>query len=330
MLAIFFASVLVLGLAACGGQKDSAPGGGDGQQGANQAGQDAAAPEEPETEDTTDGTDGDMSGGSAPEEGAAVEDVDKPEGDAAEDADKPEEDGTDDDGAAAVTASHTDVTMRTPGGSFQLKPRGTESGHTVSYTSADPSIASVAEDGTVTAAAPGTTTISMHVEGGGVQMDFVCIVRCIWEETGAEADQPSGGAEEAGGGKTLEDFFADLQASYDGLGAMMAYEGELLESYYTGLGDISTEQMLVQETRFSMANCAVALVEVSDSADVEAVKAILAARAKTQAEGGAWYPASCETWAQAVIVSAGNFVGMFVCPDDAQAMADAFTAAYGG
>ncbi len=319
MLAIFFASVLVLSLAACGGQKDGAPGGGDGQQGADQTGQNVAAPEEPETEDRPDRTDGDTSGEGAPEEGAA-----------AEDADKPEEAEAEADGASAVTASHTDVTMRTPGGSFQWKPRGTESGHTVSYTSADPSIASVAEDGTVTAAAPGTTTISMHVEGDGVQMDFVCIVRCIWEETGAGVDQPSGGTEEADGVKTLEDFFADLQASYDGLGAMMVYEGELLESYYAGLGDISTEQMLVQETKFSMANCAVALVEVSDSADVEAVKTILAARAKTQAEGGAWYPASCETWAQAVIVSAGNFVGMFVCPDDAQAMADAFTAAYGG
>lgn len=52
---------------------------------------------------------------------------------------------------------------------------------------------------------------------------------------------------------------------------------------------------------------------------------MLNARITAQAEGGAWYPASCETWAQGVITSVSNYVGMFVYPEDAQDMADLFT-----
>lgn len=305
--------VLVLNLAACGGKNDNDPNAGDSGapvEGNSQPEEDAgeaeppAVGEEPELPDTPE------------EDGQETEPNDDAEGEAAEE----EDSGT------SVTASHTDVTLKAAGDSFRLTPKGITGVYAADYASADPAVATVAEDGTVTAVAPGTTTISIHVEGNGNQFDFTCIVRCAWKEQASGGDQ----AEDTGTKQSFADFFAGLQTSYEGLGAMMAYEGELLDNYYAGLSDISTKQMLVQETMMSMANCAVALVEVSDSADVEAVKTILQDRAKTQADGGAWYPASCETWEQAVIVAAGNYVGMFVYPDSAQAMADAFTAAYGG
>ncbi len=304
--------VLVLNLAACGGKNDNDPNAGDSgapvegnSQPEKNAGE-AEPPvvgEEPELPDTPE------------EDGQETEPNDDAEGEAAEE-----------DSGASVTASHTDVTLKAAGDSFRLTPKGITGVYAAEYASADPAVATVAEDGTVTAVAPGTTTISMHVEGNGNQFDFTCIVRCAWKEQASGGDQ----AEDTGTKQSFADFFAGLQTSYEGLGAMMAYEGELLDNYYAGLSDISTKQMLVQETMMSMANCAVALVEVSDSADVETVKTILRDRAKTQADGGAWYPASCETWEQAVIIAAGNYVGMFVYPDSAQAMADAFTAAYGG
>lgn len=304
--------VLVLNLAACGGKNDNDPNAGDSgapveensqpEENAGEA-EPPAVGEEPELPDT-------------PEEDVQeTEPNDDAEGETAEE-----------DSGASVTASHTDVTLKAAGDSFRLTPKGITGVYAAEYASADPAVATVAEDGTVTAVAPGTTTISMHVEGNGNQFDFTCIVRCAWKEQASGGDQ----AEDTGTKQSFADFFAGLQTSYEGLGAMMAYEGELLDNYYAGLSDISTKQMLVQETMMSMANCAVALVEVSDSADVETVKTILQDRAKTQADGGAWYPASCETWEQAVIVAAGNYVGMFVYPDSAQAMADAFTAAYGG
>ena len=78
----------------------------------------------------------------------------------------------------------------------------------------------------------------------------------------------------------------------------------------------------------TMANVAVGLVKLSGEAtldDVTAVTDVLNARITAQAEGGAWYPASCETWGQGVITSVSNYVGMFVYPEDAQDMADLFT-----
>ena len=55
------------------------------------------------------------------------------------------------------------------------------------------------------------------------------------------------------------------------------------------------------------------------------MQAVFQGRITTQAEGGAWYPASCETWEQGVTSSVSNHVGMFVYPEGAQAMADLFT-----
>lgn len=232
-------------------------------------------------------------------------------------------------------ASHSDVTFSAAGSSFRLVPTGdTENVTAVTYTTADETIAAVGEDGTVTAVAPGTTTVTMTLTEGGETFSFNCIIRCSWQETSEEApaEGETGGTEDSGetAAQSLADFYAGLQENYDGLGMMTAYEGELLDNYYPGLSDIAVEEILIQETAMTMANSAVALVHVTDSADVETVKSILAARAQTQADGGAWYPASCETWANAVIVAEGNYVGMFVYPEGAQDMADTFTATYGG
>ena len=72
-------------------------------------------------------------------------------------------------------------------------------------------------------------------------------------------------------------------------------------------------------------------VKLSEDAtleDITAVQEILQARITTQAEGGAWYPESCETWKNGIITSVSNTVGMFVYPEQAQELADAFTEAF--
>ena len=170
---------------------------------------------------------------------------------------------------------------------------------------------------------------------GGETLTLTCIVRCSapaaqQPEDGAEGstEEPSEGGE-SDALPTLSDFYNTLSETYQ-IGGLATYEGELLDNYYPGLSAISTKQCLVQETMMTMANAAVSLIEVENSSDVQTVKDILAARAKAQADGGAWYPASCETWANAVIVSTGNYVGMFVYPENAQAMADLFVSTYGG
>ena len=218
-----------------------------------------------------------------------------------------------------LRVSHEDVTLRSAGESFRLTVWDSSGNDpdACTYTSADPAVAAVDESGgEITAVAPGTTTVTAHVKFGDREQDFSCIVRCVWKESGT--DLPS-----------LADFFATLQSSYEGLDAMMVIEGEVLDTYYPGLGSIAAvEEVLIQETMMSMSNVAVGLVKLSDEAtldDILAVQAVFQGRITTQAEGGAWYPASCETWEQGVTSSVSNHVGMFVYPEGAQAMADLFT-----
>lgn len=233
-----------------------------------------------------------------------------------------------------ITASHKDVTLR-KGETFTLSAQNVSGNYACTFTSADETIAAVDEKlGTVTAVAPGKTTVTMHLECESGQYDFECIIRCAWKEEDAPAapeetpSAPEDAAPEVPSA-SLSGFYDSLQGSYEGLRGMMVLDGELLDTYYPGLSSIAAvEEVLIQETQMTMANVAVGLVKLSSDAtldDVTAVTDVLNARITAQAEGGAWYPASCETWAQGVITSVSNYVGMFVYPEDAQDMADLFT-----
>ncbi len=245
------------------------------------------------------------------------------------DAPQPEEDDSEE---RVIRVSHEDVTLFSAGETFRFTvwDSNGDDPDTCTYTSADPAIASVDESGgEVTAVAPGTTTITVRAAYGEEEQEFSCIVRCRWED--AEPVLPDDAP--AASAPSLQEFFATLQGQYEGLGAMMVMEGELLENYYPGLSSIAAvEEIYLQETMITTANVAVGLVKLSDSAssdDVAAVMDVLNARITTQAEGGAWYPASCETWRQGITTSASNYVGMFVYPSEAQAMADLFTQTFG-
>lgn len=237
-------------------------------------------------------------------------------------------------GEYIIRISHTDVTLKYAGETFRLSvwdSNGKEP-DACTFVSDNPEIASVDETGgEVAAVAPGITNIVAHVQFGDEKQDLKCIVRCSWkaEEEEEPAQTVSGGASDM---PSLSSFFSTLQGKYDGLGSMMALEGDLLDVYYPGLSSIAAvEEVLVQETMISVANVAVGLVKLSDSAtmdDIIAVQNALQARITAQADGGAFYPDSCETWKNGVITSVSNRVGMFVYPDGAQAMADQFVLTY--
>ena len=250
------------------------------------------------------------------------------------------EEGTKSD--ANITASHTDVTLFSAGENFTMSARGVSGVYASSFSSKDPAVAEVDElTGVVTAVAPGTTTVAMHVECEAGQFDFECIVRCRWEAE--EPDLPGTGTDTAPetppqpdtqtpaqtASTSLADFWGTLQGKYEGLGMMMTLDGELLENYYPGLSGISAvEEVLILESAISINNKAVGLVKLSDSAtmeDILTVQGILQSRITAQAEGGAFYPDCCETWESGVITSVSNCVGMFVYPDGAHSMASLFT-----
>ena len=88
-------------------------------------------------------------------------------------------------------------------------------------------------------------------------------------------------------------------------------EAGMVNDFYPGLGDISTKQLIALQPNMSAVVCEIVLVEVTDAADVNAVKDILQARIDAQVNGGAWYPASIEGWEKnSRIAVNGNYVMM--------------------
>ena len=92
---------------------------------------------------------------------------------------------------------------------------------------------------------------------------------------------------------------------------------------YPGIGDIATKQLVIYQPMMGAVVCEIALAEVADAADVEAVKAIFQARIDAQVDGGAWYPESILGWENnSRIVTNGNFVMMIAWQFCDDAVAD--------
>ena len=80
---------------------------------------------------------------------------------------------------------------------------------------------------------------------------------------------------------------------------------------YPGIADVATNQLVIYQPMMGAVVCEIALAEVADAADVEAMKAVFQARIDAQVDGGAWYPESILGWENnSRIVTNGNFVMM--------------------
>ena len=91
---------------------------------------------------------------------------------------------------------------------------------------------------------------------------------------------------------------------------------EMLDGFYPGLSAIDTKQMMIYQPMMGAVVCEIALVEVTNSSDVETVKGMMQARIDAQVDGGAWYPETIEGWKNnSDIVVNGNYVAMFVIPE---------------
>ena len=110
----------------------------------------------------------------------------------------------------------------------------------------------------------------------------------------------------------LSAFYSAVTGKYEFPMPMLA-DDEILNNFYSGMTGISTEQRLIYICGMSMNTGEFGLVQVKDSKDVDAVKAIFQARIDAQVGGGAWYPMAVESWTNnARVVSNGNYVMMVV------------------
>ena len=130
----------------------------------------------------------------------------------------------------------------------------------------------------------------------------------------------------------LSAFASQMMTDYEFSHLQLA-DASLMDSLYSGLSGVSTEQCLVYCTMMTMNNGEFVLVQVKDSKDVDTVKGILQARINYMAgdgenPGGAWYPGPTEQWKNnSRVVSNGNYVMMVVhenCDDIVSAFNDLF------
>ena len=157
---------------------------------------------------------------------------------------------------------------------------------------------------------------------------------------GGETDAPDASAPEDGGTEEAPEDSPkeiDLTAFYNTLREENTWPElmnvtedanmkELLDSYYPGLAEIAAKQRRVYIAAISAAVGEIALVEVENAEDVQAVEDIFQARIDYQVgddatPGGAWYPETIEGWkTKSRIVSHGNYVMLAVGDASASAV----------
>lgn len=116
-------------------------------------------------------------------------------------------------------------------------------------------------------------------------------------------------------------------------GYMVDIEGEMLEMYYPGLGELDAEQMIVKTAAMSAVANEVALIQCRSEEDADKAAEIFQARIDYQVGddenvGGAFYPEAIESWKKASVQRQGNCVAL-VAVDGKQAdLEDLFNQAF--
>ncbi|NBI66432.1 DUF4358 domain-containing protein [Pseudoflavonifractor sp. 60] len=311
--AMILASAMALSLAACGGGNNgggsasSNPGSGSsGSSGVSSSLPDGSNPDGSNPDSSN--PNGSSPDGSNPDGSGSQGDVSEP---------------------ATLTLNKEKVTLNKAGAQFQLQYSSAPELPT--FSSSDEKVAKVDAKGTITAVGPGTATITAVYKDAAA----TCTVTCSWkEETKPDTSKPSGGSGSSSGASNGSSSSSssgsssaakvDLQAFYDAttgkyeFGFLELADKDILDLVYPGMSDISAEQMLVYVCMISMNNGEFGLVQVKDSKDVDAVKAVFQARVDYMVgdgngPGGAQYPMAMDQWENnSRIVSNGNYVMMIV------------------
>lgn len=129
----------------------------------------------------------------------------------------------------------------------------------------------------------------------------------------------------------LNKFYEDFMASLgDDAPMMMDLAGDsgLLDQFYPGLTGYGNKQIVVQVAGISTVAFEMAMVELENAEDAQAVSDIFQARIDSQIETGAFYPMTVESWQKAAVITRGSVVAL-ICAGDRQAQAEeAFNALF--
>lgn len=136
----------------------------------------------------------------------------------------------------------------------------------------------------------------------------------------------SGGDEQA---VDLESFWTEELSKYQwGDGYFAELDEEMTENYYPGLQDVPAEQRIIQVPMMSAVVNEYVFMECRTEEDAGQAAEILQKRVDDQADGGAWYPESMESWKQAQVITQGRYVAMIASAEAQEAIAGDFNALF--
>ncbi len=136
------------------------------------------------------------------------------------------------------------------------------------------------------------------------------------------------GGEEAGTAEVdvdLEAFYADVEEEYGwGGGYMVDIEGDMLDSYYPGLSEITAKQFVAKMPMMSSVVNEMVFMQCETEDDAANAAAILQDRINVQAQGGAWYPESMEAWSNGIVIRQGTYVAMVASAEHQDEISEGF------
>ncbi len=116
-------------------------------------------------------------------------------------------------------------------------------------------------------------------------------------------------------------------------GYMVDIEGDLLESYYPGLSELTAKQLVAKAPMMSAVVSELVLMQCETEEDAGEAAAILQARIDYQVgdetnPGGAWYPASIEAWKEAEVIEQGTYVALIASSEHQDELVEDFNALF--
>ena len=128
-----------------------------------------------------------------------------------------------------------------------------------------------------------------------------------------------------GGGDKQSAKSADLKAVL----AKFTFDGEMLEMYYPGLGDIPAKQLLAKAPVMSYAVSEYVFLQADSEQDAAQAVKILQTRIDSQADGDAFYPETIDQWKAAKVLQNGAYVAMIASGEHQTEIEDAWNAQFG-
>ena len=127
----------------------------------------------------------------------------------------------------------------------------------------------------------------------------------------------------------LTGFYNTLAEKYGWGDDMMDLDGEMLEMYYPGLGDIAAKQLLTKVPVMSYAVSEYVFLQADSEQDAAQAVKVLQTRIDSQADGDAFYPETIDQWKAAKVLQNGAYVAMIASGEHQTEIEDAWNAQFG-